>query len=169
MTYSFCHACGASYGAQSDFPKTCSACGHIHFKNPIPVAVALVPCEDGLLGVVRGIEPQLGHLALPGGYVDMETLEEACSRELLEETGVDLPPKVWIYDSCHLTHIGNLLVFFRARIEPIKLPPFPFAAQLGVRDETLGLKVIRRGDALAFASHEQAVANYAMPLAKEAD
>lgn len=157
MTYSHCHQCGTPYAREAtSFPKTCESCGHIHYKNPIPVAVCLVPCEDGLLGVIRGIEPQKGKLALPGGYVDMETLEQACSRELLEETGVDLPARVWKYHSCHLTPLGNLLTFFEADIDPIAMPNFPYQLPDGAPIETEGFEIIRKGSRLAFPSHEAA-------------
>lgn len=157
MTFSHCHECGSSYGASSEsFPKTCPSCSHIHYRNPIPVAVGLVPCEDGLLGVVRGIEPQKGRLALPGGFVDMESLEQACSRELLEETGVELDASVWLYESCFLTPTGNILVFFKADIDPIALPAFPYDLPFGAALETDGFEVIRSGATLAFRSHETA-------------
>lgn len=156
-TFSHCHKCGSAYGSGSDsFPKTCSSCSHVHYRNPIAVAVCLVPCEDGLLGVVRGIEPKMGLEALPGGFVDMETPEQACSRETKEETGADLDPGVWRYESSHLTPTGNLLMFFRADIEPIAMPPFPFEPPPGVRMETAGLTVIRPGRDLAFPSHTAA-------------
>jgi 8-oxo-dGTP diphosphatase len=42
-----------------------------------------------VLLIRRGHAPFKGHYALPGGFVDVgETVEEACRRELLEETGV---------------------------------------------------------------------------------
>ena len=42
-----------------------------------------------VLLIRRGNEPYKGRYALPGGFVDMgETVEDACRRELLEETGV---------------------------------------------------------------------------------
>jgi 8-oxo-dGTP diphosphatase len=42
-----------------------------------------------VLLIKRGNPPFKGHYALPGGFVDVgETVEDACRRELTEETGV---------------------------------------------------------------------------------
>src|SRR5262245_9150289 len=105
---SHCAFCGAGFSdAEVEarrWPRTCSGCGNISYKNPIPVAVLLLPVRVesalGLLVIRRGIPPQVGHLALPGGFVDFgETWQAACARELFEETGIRIPPdEVRIFD-----------------------------------------------------------------------
>ena len=62
---------------------------------PMPRTPALttdcvvVDAKRRLLLVRRGHPPFKGKYALPGGFVEIgETVEEACRRELMEETGV---------------------------------------------------------------------------------
>lgn len=64
---------------------------------PLPTTPALsVDCvvinsKGELLFVKRGHEPHLGQLALPGGFVEIgESVEDACRRELREETAVEV-------------------------------------------------------------------------------
>jgi len=57
--------------------------------------------EDRVLLVRRKREPAAGLWSIPGGVVRLgETLEEACRREVLEETGLEVEPvrPVWAFD-----------------------------------------------------------------------
>ncbi|MCX4756419.1 NUDIX domain-containing protein [Kitasatospora purpeofusca] len=92
---SHCHFCGSPYPPGTDrWPRTCSACTEISYRNPLPVVVTLLPVTwgdsaPGLVVIRRTIEPGYGELALPGGYIDYgESWQQACVRELREETGI---------------------------------------------------------------------------------
>ncbi|HET9221798.1 MAG TPA: NUDIX domain-containing protein, partial [Roseiflexaceae bacterium] len=92
--HSHCSYCGAAFAEGQPWPRLCAACGNTTYLNPTPVAVVLLPVDDGLLLVRRAIPPHVGKLALPGGYVNLdETWQEAGAREVLEETGVVIDPQ----------------------------------------------------------------------------
>jgi ADP-ribose pyrophosphatase YjhB (NUDIX family) len=69
--------------------KFCTNCDFIDYKNPLPVAVAIAVKDKKLLLIKRGIAPRKGAWGPPSGFIEVgETPEEACLRELKEETGV---------------------------------------------------------------------------------
>jgi 8-oxo-dGTP diphosphatase len=59
-------------------------------KTPALTTDCVVFDNEGLVLLVRRARPPFkGYYALPGGFVDIgETVEQACRRELMEETGV---------------------------------------------------------------------------------
>ncbi len=120
------------------------------YQNPVPVAVCLLPVENQLLGVRRGIEPRKGFVALPGGYINRgETWQEACCRELHEETGLSCElNEISLYAVENATDSNRLLIFGLApRIERTEL-------QMNFcNEETEGLVLISPVDELAFPLH----------------
>jgi len=87
-----CFQCGTPleprFQEDRDRP-TCPACGFIHYLDP-KVAVAVILGDDsGVLLGRRLVDPGAGDWSFPAGYVNRgEILEEAASREVLEELGL---------------------------------------------------------------------------------
>jgi hydroxymethylpyrimidine/phosphomethylpyrimidine kinase len=89
----FCCRCGselAGSAASETLHLTCSSCGALHYRNPIPAVTLLVHDGKNLLLVRRRKPPARGELSLPGGFLDLaETCLECGARELMEETGLE--------------------------------------------------------------------------------
>ena len=90
--YIFCPICGASLQIgmiEGKERKYCPQCDFVDYKNPLPVALAIAIRDKNFLLIKRGIPPRKGVWASPAGFIEIgETAEEACLRELREETGV---------------------------------------------------------------------------------
>ena len=90
--YQYCPICGKvlELGViDGKERKFCTNCDFVDYKNPLPVAVAIAVKGKKLLLIKRGIAPKKGAWGPPSGFIEVgETPEEACLRELKEETGV---------------------------------------------------------------------------------
>lgn len=155
LSDSHCHFCGSLH-AENSWPKTCPNCLQQTFKNPIPVAVAVVPVmgpqdQQGLLAIRRSIPPKVGHLALPGGYINLgESWQQAASRELFEETGLSIDAKYFtIYEVLSAVEAKVVLIFgyadIKLRVE--QLPDFQ------ITNETSERLVLYKPQELAFLLH----------------
>jgi ADP-ribose pyrophosphatase YjhB (NUDIX family) len=150
---SHCSYCGAAFAGGQPWPRQCASCGNTTYMNPLPVAVTLLPIDDGLLLVRRTIPPHVGKLALPGGYINLgESWQQAAARELLEETGVAIEPGE-IRDFRVLSAPdGTVLIFGLARQRTsAELPAF------ALNDEASECVVGHASDEIAFELHRQAV------------
>lgn len=90
--FKYCPVCGSKDFAINDFKsKKCGHCGFTYYFNSSASTVAFILNErDELLVCKRAQEPAKGTLDLTGGFVDLgETAEEAITREVKEETGLD--------------------------------------------------------------------------------
>jgi ADP-ribose pyrophosphatase YjhB (NUDIX family) len=144
--HAHCGYCGAGF-EHATWPRACSACHQLTWRNPIPVAVIVVPVGDGVLVVRRDIPP-VGKLALPGGFVDHgESWQAAGAREVREEAGVEI-------DAAGVRHLrtvsppdgGTVLVFGEAA--PLdELPAWQANAEVSER------LVVREPTELAFTLH----------------
>ena len=64
-----------------------------NYKNSIVLVANYICVGDRILWIRRGIEPDRGKWALPGGFMETgETPEQAACRELAEETGIIANP-----------------------------------------------------------------------------
>lgn len=159
MRHSHCSFCGARFLPDQAWPRHCGSCHEITYRNPLPVAVLVLPIAlpdpargHGLLGVRRGIPP-VGKLALPGGFIDHgEDWRAACARELREETQVVIEPATVEALRVLSAPDGTLLVFGVAPALALDaLPPFT------PTDETTERVVIAAPSELAFPLHTQVV------------
>jgi ADP-ribose pyrophosphatase YjhB (NUDIX family) len=96
MVYSFCPKCGAalerrSLKAGEPDRLVCTGCGFIFYIDPKVAVGTIIPTDDGIVLIKRGIEPAYGKWVFPGGLVDRgERVEDAAVRETREEACLDV-------------------------------------------------------------------------------
>ncbi|HZL09048.1 MAG TPA: NUDIX domain-containing protein [Prolixibacteraceae bacterium] len=88
----FCPRCGSAHFTATGRSFRCGDCSFNYFVNSsAAVAVLLFNDKGELLFTRRAVEPHLGRLDLPGGFIDpMETGEQAAIREIQEELGIQI-------------------------------------------------------------------------------
>ncbi|MDT9686247.1 NUDIX domain-containing protein [Streptomyces sp. TRM76323] len=158
MQNTHCAQCGAPFADPAgSWPRTCPACAAVTYRNPLPVAVALLPATGprgtGLLVITRDVEPERGGTALPGGIIDhAEDWRDAVVRELREETGVGAFARDVRLADAMSSPGGHLLLFGLLPERPASsLPPSAPTA------ETTGHHVLYAPAPLAFPLHTEAV------------
>ncbi|MCW7539851.1 NUDIX hydrolase [Aquabacterium sp. A7-Y] len=125
-----CRACGAAaaYVVPTDDNReraVCSACGTIHYENPLNVVGTLPVWEDQVLLCRRNIEPRYGLWTLPAGFMELgETTEEGALRETEEEAGASVQLE-GLYTLLNVTRVGQVHLFYRARLLNTHFNPGP--------------------------------------------
>tara|TARA_R110000772_G_scaffold84241_1_gene177966 strand:- start:15378 stop:15971 length:594 start_codon:yes stop_codon:yes gene_type:complete len=99
----------------------CPSCNYISY-TPISVLVGvLLHFEDKILWIKRGIAPYKGLWTFPSGFLEAnESLQEAASRELAEETGILIPPaKLIPFGVLSITPINQIYFTFHYKCEDL--------------------------------------------------
>ncbi len=91
--------------------RACPACGFVYWAQPRPAAAAVVVDAAGrVLLVQRRFPPYAGGWCLPGGLAEPgESPEATASREVREETGLEVRPER------QLATLGEFVAFLTAR------------------------------------------------------
>lgn len=124
-----CPLCGAGLEAKLVEGRkrlVCPRCFWIRYLNPLPCSAAFVAnSHDEILLVQRGVEPGRGKWGLPSGFIEIEeTPEEACLRELQEETGLSgrIKALIGVFSQLSLVYKRVIIIGFSVEAEG-KLSP----------------------------------------------
>lgn len=158
-TFLHCPACGERF---TDPPQknmqTCLSCQESLWHNPIPVVLGIIPVQSGgIIVVKRGIEPQYGQWALPGGFLDdEESWQEGLVREVLEETALSFPASAVKHVLTQSIRNGKQILIFGS------LPPVSpgWIKSFVPNDEVLALRVMVAPENLAFPLHTTVATEY---------
>ena len=179
---SHCSFCGGQHSSGS-WPRSCGSCQNTSFKNPTPVAVGIVPISDPPDIGVMVVRRKFGNgfqLALPGGYVDFhEDWKDAVAREVLEETGEDIPTDHFqLFDIAQSSSKDQLLIFGVAcsgmgvrpsgTVSMNNIPLLNRAAMPEFREtnETSELLIVKEPIELCFSTHTDALKKFFDELPK---
>jgi ADP-ribose pyrophosphatase YjhB (NUDIX family) len=145
-----CRVCGQRtvYQVPADDNReraTCTACGEIHYENPINVVGTVPEWGDQVLLCRRNIEPRFGLWTLPAGFMELgESTAAGAVRETVEEAGARIE-LLGLFTVLNVVRAGQVHLFYRARMLDTHLDPGP---------ETIEARLFREDevpwDALAF-------------------
>lgn len=125
-----CRICGAStrYRIPQDDNReraVCSACGEIHYENPLNVVGTVPVWGEQVLLCRRNIEPRYGLWTLPAGFMELgETTAEGAIRETEEEAGARIELQD-LFTLLNVVRVGQVHLFYRARLLDTDFAPGP--------------------------------------------
>lgn len=130
------------------------------YNSPLAVGVAVVPVikdgQEGFVAFKRGINPFVGGVAFPGGFVNqMEGSKEAAIRELFEEIGLDLGSAVWHHIGEKKTPANQLLIFYRCEAVLDWNDVESAYEQLADKSESQGLVFLDKDTEMCFSLHAE--------------
>lgn len=126
INVNFCSHCGArvslqSVGGDKRQRFVCDGCDTTHYQNPTVLVATYVCVGERFLWIRRGIAPEIGKWAIPGGYMENdETPEAAASRELREETGLEIvADDLMLVSVSSILHMTQTHLVFRCHLDDI--------------------------------------------------
>ena len=125
-----CRVCGAAtqYRIPPDDNREraiCSACGEIHYENPLNVVGTVPVWGDQVLLCRRNIEPRHGMWTLPAGFMELgESTADGALRETIEEAGANVEMQ-GLFSVLNVVRVGQVHFFYRARMLDTSLNPGP--------------------------------------------
>lgn len=125
-----CRVCGAAtqYRIPADDNReraVCSACGEIHYENPLNVVGTVPVWGDQVLLCRRNIEPRHGMWTLPAGFMELgESTADGALRETIEEAGANVEMQ-GLFSVLNVVRVGQVHFFYRARMLDTSLNPGP--------------------------------------------
>lgn len=136
----YCRACGTT--AQYRVPTgdnreraVCTACGEIHYENPINVVGTVPVWGEQVLLCRRNIEPRYGLWTLPAGFMEQgESSAQGALRETVEEAGARIE-LLDLFTVLNVVRVGQLHLFYRARMLDTHLDPGPETIEARLFDE----------------------------------
>lgn len=126
--FRYCPKCGSNqFEINNEKSKRCNNCGFIYYFNPSAATVAIIENKQGeILVARRANDPEKGTLDFPGGFADLyETIEESLTREVKEETNLDVESYEFLFSIPNLYMYSTLEVhtmdmFFRCYVNNIE-------------------------------------------------
>lgn len=96
----------------------CLNCGKVHYHNPKIMVACAIHRDNQILWIKRTGPPMAGMWALPGGFVEAnEILECAASRELFEETRIQIPPEDLVLAGVSsVPHLNQIYLVYRCEV-----------------------------------------------------
>jgi len=113
----------------------CTACGEVHYENPLNVVGTLPVWGEQVLLCRRNIEPRFGLWTLPAGFMELgETAAEGALRETIEEAGAHVEMQE-LFTLLNVVRVGQVHLFYRARMLDTYLAPGPETIEAQLFDE----------------------------------
>ena len=113
----------------------CSACGEVHYENPLNVVGTLPVWGAQVLLCRRNIEPRFGMWTLPAGFMELgETAAQGALRETDEEAGAHIELQQ-LFTMLNVVRVGQVHLFYLARMLDTHLAPGPETIEARLFDE----------------------------------